>query len=232
MKRLCVLAFVALGAAGCFVEEDGALYATWSVTEGSLASTCAAVGGDTVEIVSTRLWDGTTLIDKFDCVDLGGTTSGMRPGLYDVSVRLLDASGFQLNDDITVEVRVHSGAALNLGYFNFAFASGGGPLPGGKGRFTATWAVSINGNAASCGDVGAQTFEIVAQAGGAQKTFDFACTAGTATTELLDAGTYVVNVRLLDGTGAMLNDVPVGATVPLAANETKNIGDFEFAFTN
>jgi hypothetical protein len=93
--------------------------------------------------------------------------------------------------------------------------------------------ITKNGAAATCADVGATTFEIRSQAaqGAGEEYLDrYDCAAMTALTDPLPEGTYIVAVRLLDSSGFVLNTVPVGSTLPLAAGQTVNVGDFEFAF--
>ncbi len=53
----------------------------------------------------------------------------------------------------------------------------------------------------------------------------------TATTDPIPAGNYTITIRLLDANGAQLND-DVTRTVSLAANQTLDLGNFQFTFTN
>lgn len=236
MNRFIAALSLALGASGCFWYETGAVSASWSITVGGDAATCQEIGADTVEIVSRRLGSGTVYHDFYNCVDGSGVTADVRTGRYEITLRLFDLDGHQLNDDFPVQIEVFSDEITNAGSFEFAFdddGGGGGPIVG-KGKLKADWVVTVNGEETSCEDVGAATFEIIANentSSGFQRTFSFPCSAFTGTSEEVPAGTYVVSVRLLDGNRAMLSSVPVNATVPVAANETKDVGDFEFAFT-
>lgn len=235
MKRLIAVAALALGGSGCgFIWDTGSVAATWSITIDGQAATCDAVGGHTVVVTSRRVHGGSTKVDLFDCVDLGGVTAEMRTGLYDVTVQLLNRDGEELSDEITVEVRVPSDDAVNAGHFEFAFAGDEQPQqPSGQGWFKLSWVITENGLPSTCSVVDATTVEVLLELGGTpgSKSFKFPCTDMTGTTDNVPVGTYEITIRLLNKDDVMLNTAPVKVNLPLVSSETKNVGDFEFAFT-
>ncbi len=213
---------LATASAGCFAAGEGDITASWTITSDGAPSTCQAVGATDVELHATRQKDNLEYTQKVAC-DLGAVTfQGFKPGLYTAEVRLLDGNGNVLSDPMTITVHIGGGDLIDLGTFEFAFGS--------QGRFSATWAITMNGAVSTCAAVGATTFQIVSQSGGQTYTDKFDCTAGSALTEPLPAGSWAVSVSLLDAKGVVLNSVPVNLTLDLAAGETKSLGEFEFAF--
>jgi hypothetical protein len=230
MRATLSFTILCLASTGCHMSASGDLHASWSVTQGTAASSCEAVGGDTVEIVASNAHGTRVYQEFFDCIDLDAILFDMRPGTYDVTVTLFDAGGVAMGEH-TVPVKVRSDEVVEAGNFEFNFPAA---EPAGEGRFAASWVVTVNGQDATCEDVGATIVEIVSEGpqGAAQQYIDrYDCTAMGATTDPLPTGTYVVSVRLLDEAGTTLNRVPVGGTLPLAVGQTVNIGDFEFQFT-
>lgn len=221
---------VALFLSACSVPDGGDLHASWSITQGTAASTCAAIGGDTIEILATSYSGRRTYQEFYDCDDLHATVPDLRPGSYELEITLYDAAGHPLSQPFSLPVEVRSNEVAEAGNFEFNFPA---PGPGPTGRFTASWVVTVNGADATCADVDGSVVQIVTQGPAGQQVFAFDCNAMTATTDALPAGSYVVSIRLLDAAGKMLSGSGDGAssTVPLAGGETVSIGDFEFQFS-
>ena len=72
--------------------KHGAMHITWSLKSGSNPSTCAAMGGVTVDVVLTSSADGGVSEKKFPCADGSGDVTGLDFDGYAVSVSLLDGS--------------------------------------------------------------------------------------------------------------------------------------------
>ena len=103
---------------------DGSFSLTWSIVVDGLASTCAEVGAESVEVISTRVGSGSGISARFSCASFAGTTDPLPAGEYTVVVRLLDAGDVQLNSvDIILTDRVLSDDDVSLGNFDFAFVS-------------------------------------------------------------------------------------------------------------
>jgi hypothetical protein len=119
-----VLAAAAVLSAGCFVADGGDMHASWSITQGTTASNCAAIGGDTVEILATRITGSHVYQEFFDCEDYNATIYDMRPGTYDVEVNVFDINGAQLSEPFAVGVRVFSGEIVEAGNFEFSSRPG------------------------------------------------------------------------------------------------------------
>jgi hypothetical protein len=99
--------------------QGGQLHATWDIQDpagGPL--TCADVGGDMVEVVSTDAQMVPT-IDLFLCDALDGTTADLPAGTYEVVLTLLDASMNPLSTSQPVTADVVDGQVFELGNFTF-----------------------------------------------------------------------------------------------------------------
>src|SRR5688500_14828033 len=108
MRSVLTAAVLAVASAGCYAADGGDLHVSWSITQGTAASNCAAIGGDTVEIVATRISGSHVYQEFYDCEDYHATVFDVRPGVYDVEVNVFDADGRRLSDPYLVEVRVYS----------------------------------------------------------------------------------------------------------------------------
>jgi hypothetical protein len=62
---------------------------TWSLTNGTAPTTCAAEGADKVFMVMTRDSDSMGFSEIFDCADLGGDTAPLDLGGYQVQPTLV-----------------------------------------------------------------------------------------------------------------------------------------------
>ena len=215
-------AAAALALAGCYWGGDAAMTFSWSLSRNGAPLTCEAAGAVTLEIAAKQRGNDRVYHETIPCNLAGVTFEGFRPGVYDVDVKMLDANGQALSDPFGLEVTMYSGDLIDLGNFEFAFD---------QGRFAASWLITINGGDASCEDVGAESFQITTQRGGQQYIDTFLCADAAAVTDDLPAGTLVVGIALLDEAGAPLNAAAFSQEVLLAPGETKNLGEFEFAFT-
>jgi hypothetical protein len=121
MHRVLTATGLILATSGCFVADSGDLHASWSITQGAVAGTCAAIGGDTVEIFATRRTGDRIYQELFDCVDRAATITDVRPGPYDVEVTLYDAFGNALSQPFSIPVTVRSDEVVELGNFEFNF---------------------------------------------------------------------------------------------------------------
>ena len=104
--------------------EGGRIALGWSLFAGDIATTCAAVGAAYVDVIEIPVGGQVTYADLFDCVGHEGvaTTALLDPGVYDVSIYLLDRHLDPLNF-VTPSgtVLVESGATTDIGDFIFEF---------------------------------------------------------------------------------------------------------------
>ena len=123
-KCLGFLGFLSVVSCGSSSPQPGFLSLTWMITSGGVLTDCASVGADAVQVLS----DGVP--DTFNCDDEGGTTFGLEPGNYNVTIDLLQCpnsqsgcpGGIQLNQLTPLtNINVISGQTRNLGNFVFAF---------------------------------------------------------------------------------------------------------------
>jgi len=214
-------AALALATAGCYYGGDAAITFSWSLSRNGTPLTCEAAGAATLDLVASQRGFDRVYHEVIPCDLLGVTFDGFRPGMYDVAINLVDANGNALNEPFALPVAMYGDQLTDLGNLEFAFDSG---------RFAASWVITINGADATCEDVGATIFQITSRLGGQEYVDTFECGRMAALTEDLPPGSLVVGIALLDEDGATLNAAPFVQEVTLGAGETKNLGEFEFAF--
>ena len=219
--RRAAPALLAILCVACGVSDDGALRLSWRITQGGAVSTCAAVGGVTVRVRSTRKSTGNRFEDLFRCTDAMGVSSGLRPGGYTVSVELLDKDNKTLSQPFSVDTRVTSGEDTMIGAFDFDFA--------GESTMSLTWAVLINEAPATCADVGGVKVYVdtTPTAGGDTVRDTYNCDAGMGMSGTFASGTYSVRVTIVDVADNPLSFVDIPVTL---SGGTKNIGRVEFPF--
>jgi hypothetical protein len=121
-RGLAALALVALGGlSGCFVDNGhrtgppvvcgtGAVFASWTITAGTSAVSCAQVGATEVDITV----DG--MDAQFQCNDHQGTTPDVTGGVvHNVSLSLLDSSGNVLSQTQNMGLLVHCDTVEDIG---------------------------------------------------------------------------------------------------------------------
>jgi hypothetical protein len=99
----------------------------------------------------------------------------------------------------------------------------------GSGTIQATWFITIQGAAATCADVGAVTFQIIATSGGTVFAGLLPCTEMAGTT-VLPVGEYQCVVRLVDAANNELSQVTLTSTITVTAGNSTDLGAFDFAF--
>jgi hypothetical protein len=224
LRTVLVLSLLA-GLGACTVSNDGALDLKWHVTDGGAEVACAVVGAATVKVTLTRTATGSQLTAPFSCNSKAGKIEGLRPGQWTVAFDLLNAGGQSLTPTpATFSVRIVAGETVSLPQeVEFAFAA--------TSFVSAAWVITVNGQPATCSDVGgAKVFiDSTPAGGGTPFTDSFPCTAGMGKTDPLPGGTFTFTVSLLDAAG---NVLATGATAPLVLTkgETKALGTFELAF--
>jgi hypothetical protein len=115
---LFALAALAATAAGCggghshgqVVCGTGAVFATWTITAGGAAVSCAQVGATEVDI------NVDNMSAPFSCNDHQGTTPEVVGGVtHNVSLSLLDSGGNVLSQTQTMGLLVHCDTVEDIG---------------------------------------------------------------------------------------------------------------------
>ncbi len=196
--RRCLSSFaiVGLGLAGCFGGGDTpAFQLDWGLVyiEGQAVS-CADAGTKFVDLDVQNLSTKAVFHDRFECQAGGAVGSELPAGPYVVSVRLRDANGGLVSESAPVNLQVSRHARTDLGTVVFHIQS-----------FSLAWSLARNSAAITCAQAGADKVELITQLGeGAPVRFKWPCTDRSGTTTAVSAGSYSVQVRLLDGGGGVL----------------------------
>jgi len=182
-------------------STTGELSLTWSIKLNGAASTCAGVGGVTVEMVATPTGGGAPVTTRFDCTDGAGTTGEIAAGGYNVVANLLDADDAVLDDaTIAAPVTVVAGITTPAGGVTFAVTQST------TGVIHVAWDIHLGGNAVSCGGVEATQVEVDTLTNDRGPTYfdTFDCTVHSHDTLPLPVGSYAdVTVRLYDILGPL-----------------------------
>lgn len=220
MKKLVLGALLAVASlSGCVSDSGGSteavVTARWSFThfaDGSPRS--CPVGFDTASVVA-QAWDpignvlvGTTIVDKFNCSDMRGTTLPI-DGIFLVWVQIENTSGTQVyaqsahtyidtaDGDVTIDFNILDDAGFFFLTWDLVDATTQAPL-----------------TCQQAGVVGNASVETTATIAGTSfaLTDKFECEHGFGTTDPLLAGTYTVSVD------AEVNNIAVG-TAPALTNK-------------
>ena len=202
----------------------GTLAASWSVTLNGAPSSCAEVGGVTVEIVSLPSGGGQGLVGRFACGDGLGRLASVPAGDHTVDASLLDSGNHALADDSGGTATVRIGQTTDLGSFVFAVTRA---VP--DGDFTMLWGVTVGNSGGFCSDISATTFELEARpsGGGASVVSTFSCADHGGTSEPLAPGDYDLVARLRDAIGDPLATLDVGSASVTSSADT-DLGDLVF----
>jgi hypothetical protein len=102
-KLLCSLAALVALASGsacgnCTPDSvaRGSVAASWLITTGGNATTCARVGATSVSLLLHNRASATDTVTSFACSDTQGTTSPLAVGTYDATLALHAADGFTI----------------------------------------------------------------------------------------------------------------------------------------
>jgi hypothetical protein len=107
-------------------------------------------------------------------------------------------------------------------------ACGGNGDDAGTGFFRLTWDIQLDGQPATCADVGGSEVELIVDNDAESVTDTFACDALEGTSRELAAGDYIVTATLLDAAGADLS-LPSTDGATIISGET-DLGQFPFVF--
>ena len=206
----------------CDANASPSFSVRWSLEDSTgQPTTCAAVGGATMDLDVLEVATSVVSHDTFPCDALAGTSAALTPGDYSVALRLRSSAGDVLSEAIApTTYAVAAGCVTDLGLVPFeAVVTAGNPY------ITLSWTIDrvLTGAALSCADAHAD--KVVLSAG--TTTYDWPCAVGKGATAPLAPGSYDVNVKLLDATGTALSVTP---TMPVAvsAGQLKALGTVIF----
>ena len=184
-------------------------------------TTCTAVGGASVDLDVLNLATQVASHDTFPCEAMAGTSSTLDPGNYTAALRLYDASGVNLTEQIATGMfAISAGCTTDLGLATFT-----SPVITADQYITLSWSIDrlSSGAFLSCADANASAVELDAN----DQTFQWPCTDGRGATKSLPPATYSVTIKLLDATGTALS---VTKTMPVSvtAGQPNALGNVLF----
>lgn len=210
------------GVSHCDAGANPAFAVRWSLEDSAgQPTTCAAVGGATMDLDVLEVATSQVTHDTFPCEALAGTSATLAPGNYSVAMRLRNGAGDLLSEAIApTTYDITAGCVTDLGLVPFeAVVSAANPY------ITLSWSIDrvLTGAALSCADAHAD--KVVLTAG--NTTYEWPCALGKGATAPLAPASYDVNVKLLDATGTALSVTP---TMPVAvgAGQIKALGTVIF----
>jgi hypothetical protein len=210
------------GAAACSVKATATFEFTWTLEDASgAATTCAAAGGQTVDITVVRSSTKARADFTVPCSAPKATTCAMPADDYSVTFTLRNAGGTGLSEIVAPLLILEDGQVTDPGALPFQVGGGGTT---GRG-FAATWTIddANSGELLNCAQAGATTVRLVAGA----KTFDLPCAPGKGRTTAVAPGDYPVMLRLLDAQGDDLS-VTQTMTLHVGAGQLVFLGDVLF----
>jgi hypothetical protein len=206
----------------CDASATPSFAVRWSLQDSAgQPTTCAAVGGATMDLDVLEVATSQVSHDTFSCDALAGSGAALAPGKYSVAMRLRNAAGEVLSEAIApTTYDIAANCVTDLGLVPFeAVVTAANPY------ITLSWAIDrvVTGAALSCASAHAD--KVVLTAG--TTAYDWPCAAGKGATPPLAPGSYDVNVKLLDATGTALSVTP---TMPVAvsAGQLKSLGTVIF----
>lgn len=194
----------------------------WSLEDSAgQPTTCAAVGGATMDLDVLEVATSQVSHDTFPCEALAGAGATLAPGNYSVAMRLRNAAGDLLSEAIApTTYGVAASCVTDLGLVPFeAVVTAANPY------ITLSWSIDrvVTGAALSCADAHADKVVLTAGA----TSYEWPCATGKGATPPLAPASYDVNVKLLDATGTALSVTPT-MPVTVGAGQIKALGTVIF----
>jgi hypothetical protein len=152
---------------------------------------------------------------------MAGTSSALDPGNYTAALRLYDASGVNLGEQIATGMfAISAGCTTDLGLATFT-----SPVVASDQYISLSWSIDrlASGHLLSCADANASTVELDAD----DQTFQWPCSDGRGATKSLPPASYNVTIKLLDATGTVLSITKTMA-VPVTAGQPNPLGNVLF----
>jgi hypothetical protein len=212
----------ASGTPHCAAGATPSFTVQWSLEDSSgQPTTCAAVGGATMDLDVLNVATSEVTHDTFGCDALAGTSAALTPGDYSIAMRLRDAAGSLLSEAIApTTYTVAAGCVTDLGAVPFeAVVTASDPY------ITLSWSIDrvLSGAPLTCAD--AKADKVALDAG--TTTFTWSCATGKGATAPLAPGSYDVTIKLLDAAGTPLSVTPTMPVV-VSAGQQKALGTVLF----
>lgn len=206
----------------CSATAPTAFAVEWAVEDTAHhPTTCTAVGGATVDLDVLNLATSVASHDTFPCDAMAGTSSTLDPGNYTVALRLYDANGVNLYEQLGEGMfAITAGCTTDLGLAPFF-----SPVITPDQYISLSWSIDrvSGGGYLSCADAHASTVELDAN----DQTFQWPCTDGKGATTSLSPATYSVKIKLLDETGTVLSITPT-MPVTVTVGQANALGNVLF----
>ena len=206
----------------CSATAPTAFSVEWDIRDTAHhLATCNSVGGATVDLDVLNVATMVASHDTFPCDAMAGTSSALDPGNYTAALRLYDANGVDLQDQIANAMfAITPGCTSDLGLADFTL-----PVTTPDQFISLSWSIDrlSNGAFLSCADAQASSVELDA----GDQTFTWPCTDGRGVTKSLPPATYNVSIKLLDATGKPLSLTPT-MPVTVAAGQPNALGNVLF----
>jgi hypothetical protein len=206
----------------CDASATPSFAVRWSLEDSAgQPTTCAAVGGATMDLDVLEVATSAVSHDTFPCEALAGTSAALAPGNYSVALRLRNSAGVVLSEAIAPTTYIVAPTCVtDLGLVPFeAVVTAADPY------ITLSWTIDrvLTGAALSCADAHADKVVL----GVGTTNYDWPCALGKGATAPLAPGSYDVSVKLIDATGTALSLTP---TMPVAvsAGQLKALGTVIF----
>jgi hypothetical protein len=165
-----------------------------------------------------------TLCSAGNSYPTGGLNSYGNPLFFDAYWQVVSATG-QFSGLIGngTSRGTFAGAAVDIRY--------GGTLNVGSNEATIrlSWDILRNGAPATCEEVGASNLRLTLRGSGSTMETEFDCNQKSAEV-ITSAGTYTVEIELVDSAGTSLSLVPIVSTVELFIGDVYFLGDYYFSF--
>jgi hypothetical protein len=203
------------------VEGTGNLTVNWTIASSPNATQCSVYNAQTVSIQvfnSNGLQAGSATAS---CTSLTATISALPVGNYTIQAEVLDVSGGALASLAAPVAATINDLATTSETVDFSAASFTTPVAG-TGTLTINWTIANSADASLCASHSAQTMSIqIFNASniqyGSATTVD--CSALTASIVGLPAGTYTIQVQMLDVNGASISSLVGPLTETLTSGE-------------
>lgn len=218
-----------------YIEGYGSVDYGWFLFDTSgPAGSCGPHSGlfDYTALVRFTLPDGSTLTlqevgtlcSAGNSIPTGGPNSYGNPRFFNGYWQVVSATGeFAGLIGNGTSRGTFAGAAIDTRY--------GGTLNVGSNEATIrlSWDILRNGAPATCEEVGASHLRLKLRGIGSTMETEFDCNQNSAEV-ITNAGTYTVEIDLVDSAGTSLSQVPIVSTLELFIGDVYDLGNYQFSF--
>ena len=216
---LFALALVGAGGDGGGGGGDTAFTVSWNLfyVGADSGPSCAQAGTPQVVLGLVRVQDNAKFSKTFSCDAGGGQTPNLPPGTYETRISLLRADGQEVSFK-TGQFDLAGGQVEDLGTIGFQVQS-----------FHLAWSLAQGAHGVACGDVGAQTVDLVTRLNSEPEvTYSFPCGSGSGSTSAVLLGTYSVGIRLVGAGNNVLWETNPPMTIQVDDKSPADLGTVTF----